>query len=260
MPAFEAVERPRPVAVLVGEKILAAIQEGTFPVGARLPTETQLASQFGVSRPSIREALAALQFAGHIESRRGAGSVVVRVEREERPTSRALLPTPDDAVDWIQARCVIEPEVIAIAASDPVPAGLAVAQELIAGMRLSVTEHAFNPTTDLRVHRTLASLCRNRLLAAELDRLLNLALEPVLAPARGRAWASDELPTLWAEQHHAILEAVTRRSVSEARQIARDHLASTAQNIGEALDLTQPARTRLDSLVATGARASDFTG
>jgi DNA-binding FadR family transcriptional regulator len=260
MPAFEAVERPKPVAVLVGEKILAAIQEGTFPVGSRLPTETQLASQFGVSRPSIREALAALQFAGHIESRRGAGSVVVRVESSERPTSRALLRTPDDAVDWIEARCVIEPQLIAIAATDPDPASLADAQELIGGMRLSVDEHAFHPTTDLRVHRTLAGLCRNRLLAADLDRLLNLALEPVLAPARQRAWDSDELPSLWAEQHRAILDAVTRGSASEARQIAQAHLASTAQNIGEALDLTESARSRLDSLLATGARMSDLPG
>jgi DNA-binding FadR family transcriptional regulator len=260
MPAFEAVERPRPVAAIVGEKILGAIQNGTFPVGSRLPGETELASQFGVSRPSIREALAALQFAGYIESRRGAGSVVVRVDRSERPASSARLRTPDDAVDWIEARGVIEPQVIAIAATHPLPSSLAVARDLIGGMQLAVDEHAFHPTTDLRVHRTLAGLCPNRLLAADLDRLLDLALEPVLAPARKRAWASDALPTLWAEQHRAILDAITRGSAVEARHIACEHLVSTAENFGEALDLTEPARARLQALLTTGALASHSAG
>jgi DNA-binding FadR family transcriptional regulator len=255
MRAFDAVQPAKSVAVLIGEKILAAINEGAFPVGSRLPGELELARQFGVSRPSIREALSALQFAGYIESRRGAGSVVVSVDGREEPASQSRLVSTDDAVDWIEARSAIEPEVMAIAAFDPDPDALKAARQLVAGMRLAVDEHAFHPTTDLRVHRVLADVCRNQLLADQLHRLLDMAPEPILAPARDRAWHSDVLPSLWARQHCAMIEAVSRRRATEAKEITRQHLASMAENIREALDLTKTGRARLDALLRTGALA-----
>jgi DNA-binding FadR family transcriptional regulator len=256
MQLFEAVQPAKPVAVLIGEKILEAIQQGRFPAGSRLPGEVELARQFGVSRPSIREALAGLQFAGYIESRRGSASIVISTDGGEQPASPPRLRTADDAVDWMEARAAIEPEVMAIAALDPDPAALKAARELVAGMRLVVSEHLFHVTTDLRVHRVLTDVCRNRLLGDELRRLLDLASEPVLAPARERAWHSDVLPSLWAEQHRNMLEAVARRQRAEAKDITREHLASMATNIRQALKLTRSARARLDALLTTGALAS----
>lgn len=252
MRAFDAVEPAKPVVVLIGEKILSAIEEGAFPVGSRLPGELELARQFGVSRPSIREALSALQFAGYIESRRGAGSVVVSVDGGEQPASQPRLVSTDDAVDWIEARSAIEPAVMAIAAFDPDPTALKAARELVAGMRLAVDERAFQPTTDLRVHRVLADVCRNQLLADQLHRLLDMASEPVLAPARDRAWHSDVLPSLWTTQHRAMIDAVAHRRATEAKEITRRHLASMAENIRESLDLTKSGRARLDALLTTG--------
>lgn len=256
MQTFEAVESAKPVAVLIGERILEAIQQGGFPIGSRLPGEVELARQFGVSRPSVREALAALQFAGYIESRRGSASVVVSVDGGEQLASTPRLREADDAVDWMEARSAIEPQVMSIAALDPDPVALKVARELVAGMRLAVNEHAFNATTDLRVHRVLTKVCRNRLLADALRRLLDLASDPVLAPARARAWQSDVLPTQWAEHHRAMIEAVARRHSSDAEEIARDHLASIAENFRQALQLTPSARVRLDALLTTGPLAS----
>jgi len=76
--------RPLPRAPLVSasvaEQLLVLIVDGTFSVGERLPSEVDLARDFRVSRPSVREALAALAFAGHVESRRGFGTVVISKE------------------------------------------------------------------------------------------------------------------------------------------------------------------------------------
>ncbi|MFB6566855.1 GntR family transcriptional regulator [Streptomyces noursei] len=58
------------------QRIVAAIDDGTFPPGARLPPEPQLAGQLGVSRSGLREVLILLQEDGVITRRQGAGSTV----------------------------------------------------------------------------------------------------------------------------------------------------------------------------------------
>ena len=65
---FEKV-RPRKVTAIAAEQVVEAIQRGDYPVGSKLPSEFELAEQMGVSRPSIREALSALQAMEIIESR-----------------------------------------------------------------------------------------------------------------------------------------------------------------------------------------------
>ena len=70
---FERV-RPRKVTAVAAEQILAAIRSGDYPLGSKLPSEFELAEQMGVSRPSIREALSALQAMSIIESRPGSGN------------------------------------------------------------------------------------------------------------------------------------------------------------------------------------------
>src|SRR6188472_2051264 len=87
---FSPLPRARQVSAHVAERILERITSGALPLGARLPSETELARDFAVSRPSVREALAALQFAGHVESRRGFGTIVV--SRESLPVTRQRPP------------------------------------------------------------------------------------------------------------------------------------------------------------------------
>src|SRR3954453_10415688 len=64
-------------AVRIARAMVEEISTGAFPVGSSLPSESELARRFEVSRPSLREALSALHFAGYIDSRKGAGSVVI---------------------------------------------------------------------------------------------------------------------------------------------------------------------------------------
>lgn len=62
----------------VYEAILAGVEDGGFPVGARLPSEWELCANYGASRPIVREVLARLRAQGIIESRKGSGSYVLR--------------------------------------------------------------------------------------------------------------------------------------------------------------------------------------
>ena len=168
MPGFEAISRAPQVSLSIGAQIVAAIGAGDYPPGAKLPPEAELARQFGVSRPSVREALAALQFAGYIESRKGYGSVIVR-------TSANMLSDPPippsagsgrEAVEVVENRLLVEPYALAVAAADPDRVALGEAHELIQGMRLAVDEPRSGATRG-PVPRGLLAACPGHCLVVE---------------------------------------------------------------------------------------------
>ena len=63
----------------IADRVRELIQLGQYPVGSRLPPERDLATQLGVSRPSLREALIALEIEGSVEIRMGSGIYVCAV-------------------------------------------------------------------------------------------------------------------------------------------------------------------------------------
>src|SRR5688500_16554776 len=63
----------------VANSIVAEIRSGKYPRGERLPPERELAEEFGVSRPTLREAMIALEIRGIVEARRGSGIYVIDV-------------------------------------------------------------------------------------------------------------------------------------------------------------------------------------
>src|SRR5271169_573577 len=70
------VIEPRRLYLQIADQIRSMITVGEFPAGSRLPAERELAKRFGVSRPSLREALIALEVEGHVDVRPGSGIVV----------------------------------------------------------------------------------------------------------------------------------------------------------------------------------------
>ncbi|MGN6574926.1 MAG: FadR/GntR family transcriptional regulator, partial [Nocardioides sp.] len=164
-PKFRPLQRAPHVASTIAEQILQQITGGSIPVGSRLPSEEVLAREFEVSRPTVREALAALQFAGHVESRRGSGTVVISSEPAPRTLAEQLpLGSLAEAVDLLETRILIEPQALATAALDPDHRALETARELIGGMHLAVNDPELHATTDIRVHRALLGVCRNKFL------------------------------------------------------------------------------------------------
>ncbi|GAA4234727.1 hypothetical protein GCM10022254_40290 [Actinomadura meridiana] len=71
------------------EQLQAQVSDGSWPVGARIPAETELAALLGVSRPAVREAIRALAHVGVLEVRRGAGTYV-RTTVDPRPLLNRL--------------------------------------------------------------------------------------------------------------------------------------------------------------------------
>src|SRR5512133_3023990 len=96
----------------IAEQVRSLIGRGEFQPGSRLPAERDLAKQLGVSRPSVREALIALEVEGWVEVRTGSGVYVLA--RRDRANGKA--PTEVPASEWgplelLRARRVIEGEI-----------------------------------------------------------------------------------------------------------------------------------------------------
>jgi DNA-binding FadR family transcriptional regulator len=241
---FTAVRQPRHVSGHIADQIEARIADGTLAIGQRLPTEAELAQEFGVSRPSVREGLAALQFVGLVESRRGYGTVVVARSAEpggppggmggaRRP--RPALTSLSEVLDLFETRLLLEPAAMALAAEDPDRVALEAAEELIDGMDVAVDDPALHASTDIRVHRALLNVCRNEILRESAGELLDLVLDPMLTPARRHAWASHDRPQDWAQQHRAVSEALRSGDAAAARAFSGAHLVSVLHGLAEVL-------------------------
>ena len=116
-----AAKRQTPMAVSgklyrrLADSIAAEIESGKYALGDRLPTERELADQYGVSRPTLREALIALEMLGMIEARHGLGIYVTRAQMPL--TAASTYDVEIGAFELIEARRLFEGEAAALAAA-----------------------------------------------------------------------------------------------------------------------------------------------
>src|SRR5438105_9316042 len=109
---FQSIE-PRRLYRQIADQIRGLIKGGEYRAGARLPPERDLARQLGVSRPSVREALIALEVEGLVEVRVGSG---IYVRNPANAKSRSELPADTGPFELLRARWIIEGECAALAA------------------------------------------------------------------------------------------------------------------------------------------------
>ncbi len=239
------------VATQIANQLVTAIRSGEVAVGERLPSESELAAQFGVSRASVREALSSLQFSGYVETARGSGTVVISTTAiGQSPIVDAGIRRPSDLIDVIEARLLVEPEVIRQGAMDPLPATLRTAERMLEGMQVSLADERHDHSSDLGLHRALIRACRNPVLVETADRLISQTEGRLWREVRDHAWAETELPKLWLTHHIAMADAVMNRDPETAAEASRDHLKSVLANAGQSMRLTKRDRWRIEALLA----------
>ncbi len=164
--SFEKV-RPRRVSAVAAEQLITAIKAGMFPVGSKLPSEFELAEQMGVSRPSIREALSALQAVGLITSRPGSGNYVLKVpSTDEEQDAPHLIESEAGCLEVMEARSVLEPPVAAYVALNHSPEEIAKLKEILIQMRREAQQGDFASyfEADKAFHRGLVDAAHNHLI------------------------------------------------------------------------------------------------
>lgn len=240
-----------PLSMQLASRLAKDIQSGVYIVGSVLPSESDLARDLGVSRPSVREALSALQFAGYVKSRQGYGSVVLsrRPSWGEVRDVRAAASWVE-VVDLLEARVVLEPALAALAAADPDPPALDAAHDLIRGMRVAVSEPGLTDYTDHRVHAALAAICRNAVLIGQVNDLLKRASGRQWREGQRAAWEDHSVLQGWCDDHLSVIDAIAAGDQERAAAASRKHLISAAHNVLGVADLPLSLRQRLRRLIA----------
>lgn len=221
---------PRRQYQLVADRVRALIEQDGIPAGVRLPAERELALQLGVSRPSLREALIALEIDGRVEIRGGSG-VYVCAGQDQRDVATSAL--GDSPGELMQARVVFESAVITLAAARVTPAGLQRIEEALRAMR---EDHAFGRKpveADRRFHLSIAEMCGNPVLVGMVATLFDGRHSPISSRMSGRFEPTHAWHVALGE-HEAILHALEARNPQAAAAAMGSHLlASHERWLGE---------------------------
>jgi DNA-binding FadR family transcriptional regulator len=199
--------RGRKLYVRIAESISDTLMAGRYSPGDRLPAERDLALHFGVSRPTMREALLALEIQGLVELRRSTGITVTLKGPHD-----AIVPDSDaGALALLQSRRLFEGEVAALAAINATTESVAELARALRALR-DDTEASFRD-----LHVRIAQICANNVTIACIDNLWPAARDsdPHL---HGRLAAAARLyPGAWAAAHEPILAAIAGRDPHAAR-------------------------------------------
>jgi GntR family transcriptional repressor for pyruvate dehydrogenase complex len=205
----------------LAQQIRHLIQTGAYELGDRLPTIMDMAQQFGVGHPTVREALRKLETVGIVEIRHGSGVYVTRSD------DVLVLASPDYAgqvtkkllLDLIQARTPIEVQSMACAARNATDAHLAEMRSLLERAGKSFGDDAELNRINMAFHRQIALASGNTVLAQMLNVLQELfATEQRLILGIFGSRQRDH------KEHLGLLEALEKRDEALAVERMRKHL------------------------------------
>ena len=211
-------------------QILQQIVAGTLAEGARLPSEQALCRSFGVSRPTVREALLRLHADGLVSSRQGSGSFVLH-----RPPDRLtrLAEGADIAglLRCLEVRIGLEGQAASLAARRRDAADLERINAALRALEARMADGASPEVADFAFHRAVAAATGNALFGEMLERLggtIRQAMGVALSITRE---GSRERARRVLDEHAAIAEAIARGDPEAADLAMRHHLHRSRQRV-----------------------------
>ncbi|HEY0957375.1 MAG TPA: FadR/GntR family transcriptional regulator [Roseateles sp.] len=209
---------PRRLYHQIADQLREQIRQGRYGVGSRLPPERELAQQLGVSRPSVREALIALEIAGCVEVRMGAG-IYVRGSGDTETTA-GLGESP---LELMQARVVLEGGLMPQACARATPAGLAAVREAVDEMRNAIAAGKSPLDADRHFHQAVAALAGNSVLERLVGELFNGRYSPMSLQLSALADTHQNWEDALRE-HERVLHALEAQDPLAAQAAMRVHL------------------------------------
>ena len=229
---IQAIEPPR-LYRQVADQLRQLIDSGEYAVGARLPAERELAEKFGLSRPTVREALIALEVEGRIRIRVGSG-IYVRAVAENTPP-----PVENDdegPFELLRAREFIEGAIAAEAALLARPDDIEKLDNVLA--RMKTRNHPSETTIgiDREFHTSVAGILGNavlvRFIGEMFDQRFNQYFERLSSYFENRqSWQAA------IDEHVAVRNAIAAGDSAGAKAAMQEHLGLSQQrfsrNFGE---------------------------
>lgn len=209
----------------LARKLISELAEGHYPVGSRLPAEREMAQQYNVSRPTVREAIIALEVQGLVEVRIGSGAYVLRLPGEEDIPGFNI-----SAFELTEARLLFESEAAALAATQITDEEVARIEELVRQIAEENLDPRGTDKADRAFHMAIALASRNNAVVETVERLWDLrSASPEAALLHEKARTANVKPVV--EEHTAVVEALKARDPVAARAAMRGHLAAVIDGL-----------------------------
>ncbi|MEM6465505.1 MAG: GntR family transcriptional regulator [Pseudomonadota bacterium] len=205
----------------IAEALRAAILEGKLKVDARLPSEAELASRFGVSRPTVREALKRLAAQNLIRTTRGTqgGAFVARMGWEDARAQAAMNATllislhNVDFAAVCQARFALETAALPLVFAAPQPETVkALRRQIVTQSTVGLSDEAFC-ASDVAFHLTLIEATQNPVLSHHAG-----AAVEAMQPLMNMITFQDRDRCRIVDHHRALADALEAQDLSRARE------------------------------------------
>ncbi len=221
----------RNLADAVFDRLEIAIKSGAYQDDDRLPSEHEMAAEFDVSRPVVREALRRLREKGLIYSRQGAGSFV-RTRGVRSPLGFGPLENVADLMDFYEFRLTIEPVAAGLAAERhdaDLLDGIASAMGI---MRYAASRQAQREDADFQFHMAVAAASGSSYFSTAVAALReHIATGVRFHNGSPRREAEDTGRDM--EEHEQIFQAIRDRDTQRATEAMRAHLLSLRDRLFE---------------------------
>lgn len=229
---------PRRLYRQIAEQLRGLIRSGEYPLGARLPPERDLALQLKVSRPSVREALIALEVEGLVEVRMGSGIYVIA---PEPAPSAARVGAELSPFEIIRARQLIECELAALAAASKKPAAIVRGlRDALALMEADIARELMPIRGDRLFHVRVAEASENSALLRVVTDLYDERNNP-LFERLGRHFERVDTWRQAVAEHRMVVAAIAAKDPARARAAMHEHLQRSHDRFGAAWAGGDPA-------------------
>ena len=210
----------RKLYIQIADQIREQILAGAVEAGQQLPSERDLALSLNVSRPTVREALIALEVAGFIEVRVGVGAFV-----RDQSKGGAALPDQDHSpIEIMRVRRMLEPDAAALASQNISAEGKTRLALSIDRMAADKAQNVWSTDSDRMMHMTIADASGNSVLREMLDLLWNSRSEVVDARFHEHLAAMAGVREHIFSDHSKVVDAIVAGHADAARNAMAAHL------------------------------------
>ncbi|MDF2569597.1 MAG: GntR family transcriptional regulator [Sporomusa sp.] len=237
----EKINRIKLSQIIIG-RIKEIIQNDKFNYGDKLPVEKRLAEMFGVSRTTIREALAVLAAEGWVTAKRGGGTYVDRIRNQApiEPLTASLDSQGSALFDIMEFRRILEGEVAMLAALRATDEDMAAIKAAYFDMADAVSQDKDTATSDFAIHYAIAKAAKNNTILSVIKQLHDSYTE-VVKTSRGHSSKPGSYELILSE-HRTIIKAIEKHQADAARKAMQTHLERSQRIIEEVLDTENSAK------------------
>lgn len=198
----------------IAEKIESLIKSGLYPPGSRLPPERELAETFDVSRPTIREAIIALEVMQLVEVKTSSGVYVLEKANDDTEKTSDKI----SAFELTQARALVEGEAAALAAVSITDEELDALQKTLDAMESGINAD----TADRDFHVIISTATRNNAILMTVEKFWELRdNQPKIKKSYNSVCSQSDQDRM--EEHRAIFNALKAKDSQAARSAMHAH-------------------------------------